>query len=250
MSKTRPLNIIITGGASGLGRYLVEYFITQNCNVVSLDLTVDSLIELELEYDNFCALSCDLTQQSQLEQAFDSIKQKFGTMNVLINNAGVIHNEPLFNFFGKDSKRHNFDSWKKVIDINLTSVFLTTNYFVEQLAMQRKKGVVINMSSVCARGTAGQSAYSASKAGINALTKTWAKELGVLGIRVISISPGYIDSDSMHTAVSKEIQGDIIQKTALRKLGQKKDILQAVEAAIHNDFMTGNILDVDGGYTN
>lgn len=245
-----PLNIIITGGASGLGRYLVEHYITQGCNVVSLDLMVDSLRELELKYDNFIALPCDLTQQSQIDKAFESIKEKFGVMNMLINNAGIIHNEPLFNFFGKDSKRHNIDAWKRVIDINLTSVFSTTNYFVEQLAMSRKKGVIINMSSVSSKGTAGQSAYSASKAGVNALTSTWAKELGVLGIRVISISPGYIDSDAMHAAVPDDIQKEIIQKTALRKLGHKENILQAVEAAIQNDFMTGNILDVDGGYTN
>lgn len=247
--ETNKLNIIITGGASGLGRHLVEYYLAQGSNVISLDLDSNLLSELERQNPNLRSITCDLTKQDQLTKAFKRIDAEFGTMNVLINNAGIIHNEPLFSFFKKGAKGHDIDSWQRVIDINLTAVFATSSFFVEQLAMKRQPGVIINVSSVSSKGTAGQSAYSASKAGVNALTKTWAKELGALGIRVVSVSPGYIDSDAMHAAVPEKIQREIIQNTALKKLGSKNNVLQAIDCAIHNDFMTGNIIDVDGGLT-
>jgi 3-oxoacyl-[acyl-carrier protein] reductase len=243
-------NIIITGGGKGLGRHFVEYYLSTGANVVSLDKDPFALSELANQYKNLLSLKCDLTDDEQLANAFEKIKNTFGCMNILINNAGVIHNEPLFSFFRKGTKRHDVYAWKKIIDINLTSVFSTTNYFVEQLAMKRKQGVIINISSVSAKGTAGQSAYSASKAAIEALTKTWSKELGPIGIRAVSIAPGYIDSHAMHAAVPEDVLNEIVSNTSLRKLGNKYDILQAVDMAINNDFMTGNILEVDGGYSN
>jgi 3-oxoacyl-[acyl-carrier protein] reductase len=249
MLKNNMRNIIVTGGASGLGRYFVEFYLSTGANVVSLDKTSEPLSELAKQYSNLLSIECDLTDVDELAIAFKNIENVFGIMNILINNAGVIHNEPLFSFFRKGSKRHAIESWQKVIDINLTAIFTTTNFFVEQLAMNRKPGVIVNISSVSAGGTAGQSAYSASKAGVDALTKTWSKELGPLGIRAISIAPGYIDSQAMHNAVPVDVLKEITDKTALRKVGNKDNILQAVNMAINNDFMTGNIIDVNGGFT-
>ncbi|WP_286233229.1 SDR family NAD(P)-dependent oxidoreductase [Thalassotalea sediminis] len=240
-------NIIITGGANGLGRHMVEYLLEKGSNVISLDINASQLSDLEKSHENLASIQCDITNTNSLLSAFEQIKEKFHYADVLINNAGIIHNEPLFNFFNKGERTHNISAWKRVIDINLTASFETASYFVEQLALKRKKGVIVNISSVSSTGTAGQSAYAASKAGLNALTKTWAKELGSLGIRTVSISPGYIDSEAMHQAVPKEIQKDILSKTALRKLGSKESIMQAVELAIYNEFMTGTVIEVDGG---
>jgi|TARA_R110000868_G_scaffold39435_4_gene137392 3-oxoacyl-[acyl-carrier protein] reductase len=241
--------VIVTGGASGLGRYIVEYYLSQGAKVASFDLTPEPLAELALENANLLSLRCNITDNEELAQCFEAVESKWTFANVLINNAGIIHSEPLFSFLKPGNKRHNLEHWKKVLDINLTAAFCCAGYFAEQLAMQRKPGVIINISSVSAKGTAGQSAYGASKAGLNALTKIWANELGVLGIRVCSISPGYIDSDAMHAAVPKQIQQEIVNRTALRKLGTKSDVLQAIELVINNPFMTGNIVDVDGGYS-
>jgi len=242
--------IIITGGANGIGRNITEHYLEKGDNVVSLDINSEPLATLAKGSPQLLSLTCDITNIHDLTQSFQSIEETYGYANILINNAGVIHNEPLFSFFRQGNKRHDLESWHKVINVNLTAAFAVTNFFVEKLAMKRKPGVIINISSVSAKGTAGQSAYAASKAALNALTSTWAKELGSLNIRAISISPGYIDSAAMHAAVPEEIQKEILRKTALKKLGHADNIIQTINLAIENDFMTGNIIDIDGGYTN
>lgn len=239
--------IIITGGASGLGRVVLDHYLAAGHQVIALDLNVDPLETTQYQDLALLPLRCNITDPQQLTLAFARIKEVFGVADILINNAGIIHNEPLFNFFRQENKRHDIAAWDKVLNVNLTAAFLTTNFFVEQLAMARKTGVIINISSVSSKGTAGQSAYAASKAGLNALTKTWAKELGPLGIRAVSVSPGYIDSDSMHAAVSVGMKKEILSKVSLKKFGEADHILKAIDFAISNDYMTGNILDIDGG---
>jgi 3-oxoacyl-[acyl-carrier protein] reductase len=112
---------------------------------------------------------------------------------------------------------------------------------------RRTKGVVINLSSISANGNAGQSAYSAAKAGVNALTRTWAKELGGVGIRFVSIAPGFLDTPSTQTALSEAILTKLKQQIPLRRLGEVEHIYQAVRFIVENDYLNGTVLEVDGG---
>jgi 3-oxoacyl-[acyl-carrier protein] reductase len=109
--------------------------------------------------------------------------------------------------------------------------------------------VIVNMSSISARGNAGQSAYAAAKAGVEALTRSWAKELGPLGLRFVAVAPGFIDTPSTRAALSVEILEELKQKTPLRRLGEVANVALAVIYALENDLLTGTVLDVDGGLT-
>ena len=122
-----------------------------------------------------------------------------------------------------------------------------TSVVVEQMVMHRSKGVIVNISSISACGNEGQTAYSAAKAGVNAMTVTWSKELGPMGIRCNAISPGFIDTDSTHNALKEKIIAHIHSNTPLRRLGQVEEVSQAVASVIANDFINGVILNVDGG---
>ena len=112
---------------------------------------------------------------------------------------------------------------------------------------RRCKGVVISISSISASGNPGQSAYSAAKAGVNALTRTWAKELGALGLRFAAIAPGFLDTDSTRSALSEAILTRLQQQIPLRRLGAPETIYQSARQIVENDYITGTVLEVDGG---
>ena len=138
---------------------------------------------------------------------------------------------------------------EKVLSINLDSVFLITSNVVENMVSRRAKGVIISISSISSEGNAGQSAYSAAKAGVNALTKTWSKELGPLGIRFASISPGFIDTISTHASLSISQIESIKRQIPLKKLGHPKSVYQAAKFIVDNEYVNGAIIELDGGLT-
>jgi 3-oxoacyl-[acyl-carrier protein] reductase len=115
------------------------------------------------------------------------------------------------------------------------------------MIIRRKKGVIVSISSISANGNPGQSAYSAAKAGVNALTSTWAKELGPLGLRFAAIAPGFLDTPSTRAALSEAIIARLQQQVPLRKLGDVEHIFLALRHIIENDYLTGTVLEVDGG---
>src|SRR6202044_1918411 len=110
--------------------------------------------------------------------------------------------------------------WEKVLSTNLSAAFYTSKHVVEAMLKKRKKGVIVNISSVSARGNAGQSAYSAAKAGLEALTKVWAKELAPMGIRCFAVAPGFCDTDSTHAAISDRVLEETIKRVPLKRLGK------------------------------
>src|SRR5205085_6223330 len=120
---------------------------------------------------------------------------------------------------------------------------------VDRMVSARTRGVVINFSSVAAAGNAGQGAYSAAKAGVNAMTHAWAKELGMLGIRFVSIAPGFIDTPSTRAALRDATLQDWVKRTPLRRLGSVDEVISAVMFAISNEHLTGTNLKIDGGLT-
>jgi 3-oxoacyl-[acyl-carrier protein] reductase len=166
---------------------------------------------------------------------------------VLVNNAGLIQSAPLINMLEKNNRVHSAETWQQVLAANLSSVFYVTGHVVDHMLKRHKKGVVINMSSISANGNAGQSAYSAAKSGVNALTRTWAKELGGFGIRFVSIAPGFLDTPSTQKALSEAILTKLKQQIPLRRLGEVEHIYQAVRFIVENDYLNGTVLEVDGG---
>jgi 3-oxoacyl-[acyl-carrier protein] reductase len=142
---------------------------------------------------------------------------------------------------------HDYGDFQQVLKSNLDSVFIVTAAVVGHMVRRRTKGVIINVSSISASGNEGQVAYSAAKAGVNAMTVSWAKELGRWGIRCNAVSPGFIATESTRASLSESILNRVQANTPLRRLGDPHEVAQAVQALVENDFITGTVLSVNGG---
>lgn len=236
---------IVTGGARGLGLAIATTLKENGFKVILLDRDESALKAL----GDFEGYTVDLTDAQAVEKVFEKLFVTNPKIHLLVNNAGVIYNEPLVNPLNPAATRHSLDSFKKIVDINLHTVFHVGSIVAEKMVKTRAKGTIVNISSISARGNIGQSAYAASKAGVNALTKVWAKELGPYGISVAGIAPGFINTDSTQTALSQEIIDSYKKKTPLRRLGAMEDIANTVLFLAGNTFVSGTVLDVDGGMT-
>jgi 3-oxoacyl-[acyl-carrier protein] reductase len=240
-------NILITGGASGLGKAMATHLAGRAANVIVVDRNAEMLSQLQEEYPSVKCYTADLTNYEEVEALVSDIFNTFGKLNVLVNNAGIIHSEPLVNILSKENPKHSIDNWRKTIDVNLNAVFYVTVNVAEKMVKSRSKGVIINISSISSYGNAGQSAYSASKAALNALTETWSKELGMFGIRCVAIAPGFIDTPSTRAALTEAKITAYKNATPIRRLGTTDEILHAVVFIIENDFYNSTILNLDGG---
>lgn len=248
--KVADARVLLTGGGSGIGRFLLDRLIDDGAEVSVLELDVSRCEELRAAYDGRVkSKACNVSDANAVDAALKTLFDEGFEPTVLINNAGIIHSEPLVNLLSRDDKAHSRDSWHKVLSTNLDSVFFVTSRVVERMLSKRNKGVVVSISSISANGNAGQSAYSAAKAGVNALTSAWAKELGAMGMRFVAIAPGFMDTPSTHAALSEAVIARIRQQIPLRRLGELESIYQAVRYAIESDYVSGTILEVDGGLT-
>lgn len=238
--------MLVTGGAKGLGRAIAERLldlgatvIVADCDQTALDVLPSALIG---EY-------LDVTRPDDARALLSAIVEKHGRIDALVNNAGVIYSEPLVNIMNPDGIMHDYGRFRDALTVNLDSVFIMTSAAVEQMVMRRTKGVIVNISSISACGNEGQTAYSAAKAAVNAMTVTWSKELGRLGIRCNAVAPGFIGTESTRHALSESNLKHIQDNTPLRRLGKAEEIAHAVVAVIENNFINGVILDVNGGLT-
>lgn len=212
-----------------------------------IDKDKEALSNLKKEHPEIFSVHCDLTQFDQVVEAINSILQQVKVLHGLVNNAGIIKNAPLINLFSKEKKNLSIEIWHEVLAVNLTSIFYVTTQVAEHMVSNRTKGAIINICSIAANGNAGQTAYAATKAGLIGMSKTWAKELGPMGIRCVPISPGFINTPSTNAALAENIIDHIIKCTPMRRLGTVDEIANAVIFALENDFCTGNILDINGG---
>ncbi len=237
---------VVTGGASGLGRVIAETLLQKGAQVVVLDIDQEALDGLKHDLPEVMVYACDLTQESEIAESVSAIMADFSKIDILVNNAGILYSEPLFSLMAKE-RRHSIEAWKKVLDINLTALFMMSSYTVEQMILQRNSGVIINISSISAKGNEGQSAYSAAKAGVESLTKVWAKELGRYGIRSVAVAPGFMDTESMHKVLNPRIVEEVKEEILLKKLGSPHDVANTVVMIIENDFVNNTVIEVDGG---
>lgn len=240
-------NVIVTGGARGIGKNLVLKLIEEGANVGVFDIDVEGLKRLESDYSDLTCIQCDLTNYKQVEKSIDDFYNEYNRIDVLVNNAGILYSAPLISITPEGIKKHDIETWNNVLKIDLNSVFYMTVNVVEKMIKHRTKGCIVNISSISASGNAGQSAYSAAKAAVNALTATWAKELSLWGIRVVAIAPGFTDTASTREVMKEDVLKDVIREVPLRRLGNVEEITDGIIFVLKNEFFNGKVISLDGG---
>jgi len=243
--------IVITGAGRGLGRKMAEVIARQGARLAvagidktGLEETARLCAEAGGEAKSYIA---DVSDEAAVESLFTSVRKDFGNVDGLINNAGVNRDALLVKVEdGKVQKKMSLDDFNSVIAIDLIGVFLCGREAAIHMIEGGRGGVIINISSISRAGNVGQTNYAAAKAGVAAMTVTWAKELARYEIRVAGIAPGFSDT-RMVANIKPAIREKIIASIPLRRLGQPEEIGQAALFILQNDFYDGRILEIDGG---
>lgn len=240
-------SVLITGGANGIGLRLAEKLTEKGAGIGIFDVDEKAIAGLQKKHPEMYCRTCDVSNYAQVESAVDDAWNKMRGIDVLVNNAAMIRNSMLLSLSEGSIKKHDVELWDKMIATDLSSVFYMTVNIAEKMMQNRTRGVVVNVSSVCASGNAGQGAYSAAKAGVNALTVAWSKELSPLRIRVAGVAPGYTETDRTIQSLGEVVLKEWKSKIPLRRLGKPDEIADAIMFVIKNDFVNGKIIEVDGG---
>lgn len=236
---------LITGGQSGLGREAALLFAREGAGVAVCDLAPDGgelLAAIAAEGVQAFYTQADVSVSSQVDAMVAAVIQKFGAIDILINNAGITRDATLL--------KMTADQWNQVIGVNLTGVFHCTKAVAPHM-VERGRGKIINTSSIVGiSGNFGQTNYAAAKAGLIGMTKTWAREFGPKGITVNAVAPGFIATEMVKKMPEKVLQG-MRERTPVRRLGEPRDVANAyLFLASHEaDFINGAVLAVDGGLT-
>jgi 3-oxoacyl-[acyl-carrier protein] reductase len=243
--------IVITGGGQGLGRAMAVNLAQQGAKLALIDLNEDMLKETVSLVEDAGSTAkyylSNVTNEEDVERTFRQISQDFNGIDGLINNAGILRDGMFVK--AKDgvvSKKMSLDQFQSVIDVNLSGVFLCGREAAVHMIESGKKGVIINMSSIARGGNMGQTNYAASKAGVVAMTVTWARELGRHGIRVGAIAPGVIRT-AMTDAMKPEMRDRLEKMKPVGRLGEADEIAHTVKYIFENEFFTGRVVEIDGG---
>ena len=247
----------ITGAAGGLGKAIAMALCQQGYHLALLDRQSEPLAQLKKE---LCALTrhtsqkiqtylIDVSQEVSVTDVFSQIVEDFNQLDVLINNAGILKDHLLIKLkAGHVIDKLPLADWQKVMDVNLTGVFLCGREAASHMAQLQQGGVIINLTSLARRGNFGQSSYAASKAGVASLTVTWAKELSRWKIRVAGIAPGVIET-AMTANMKPDVLNLLCQRIPNQRLGKPEEVAHAVNFILANDYFNARILELDGGLT-
>ena len=243
-------SIVITGAARGLGAAMAKRLATHGCNLALVDIEADSMSDVadacEAAGATVKTYGADIAKESDVIEMFDAVVQDFGGLDGLVNNAGITRDALMVKFKdGELVSKMSLEQWQAVIDVNLTGVFLCGREAAQRMIELGSKGVIINISSISRAGNMGQTNYSATKAGVQAMAITWAKELSRYGIRVAAIAPGFINTEmvaSMKEAAREKLTAGI----PLKRMGEPDEIAQTVEFIFQNDYVSGRCFDIDG----
>lgn len=243
--------VVITGAGRGIGRALAERLGRDGGHIALLDVNADDLrtTRLALEAAGVTARDyiVDVAAEEAVVRVMEAVVRDFGRLDVLVNNAGIIRDALLVRAKeGEILGKMSLEQWRAVLDVNLTGVFLCGREAAERMIELRNGGVIINISSLSRHGNAGQSNYSAAKAGVVALAVVWARELARHGIRSAAIAPGGVRTEILST-MRPEMLEKLIAPVPLKRLGEPAEIAAAAAFIIGNDFFTGRCLDIDGG---
>ncbi len=234
---------IITGGARGIGQAAAEIFAREGAIVIIWDMLDDGEVtaqNLREKGHQATFMKISVTDASAIEAAVREVIETYGQIDILVNNAGITRDKTLL--------KMSFAEWQQVIDVNLTGVFNCTKAVVPHM-VERKYGRIICTSSVVGiHGNFGQTNYAATKAGVVAMCRTWAKELGPKGITSNAVAPGFIRTD-MTDAMPEEVRQATIQTIPVKRMGEPEDIANAYLflASDEASFVNGQVLGVNGG---
>ncbi len=249
--RVSDVRAIVTGAASGLGRHFTLELAKAGAVVVAGDIDTKALERLNSESESLeGTVSVRKLDVSHESSAAEFVREAFlqtGGVNVLVNNAGILRDGLLVKEEIGWVKTLPRVQWKQVIDVNLTGAFLMTRETVAEIIRRKiRQTVVINISSVSRLGNSGQSNYAASKAALDACTRTWALELASYGVRVGGIAPGLIDTPMLR-CISEEAKSALIMRAPLQRIGTPNEVWLAVRFILECDFFTGRVIEVDGG---
>lgn len=242
--------IVITGGAQGLGLEMAKMCAAQGAQLALIDMNESQLQQAKTELGNQATVRtyiANVAMEAEVEATFAAIDTDFDGIDGLINNAGILRDGLLLKFKdGELQSKMSLQQFQSVIDVNLTGVFLCGREAAASMVKRGRKGVIINMSSVARSGNMGQTNYAAAKAGVVAMTVTWARELGRYGIRVGAIAPGVIRT-AMTDAMKPEARDRLEKMKPVGRLGEATEIAHTAKYIFENDFFTGRVVEIDGG---
>jgi len=234
-------NIIVTGASGGIGNSIVEKLNLSGANILATGTREEKLKELKEKFNNIKTLRFDISNHEKIEEFIENATNELGgSLDCIVNNAGITKDNLTI--------RMNMEEWSKVIDINLTSTFLMSKYSIKKM-LKNKSGKIINITSVVGHtGNVGQANYTASKAGIVAMSKSLAIEYAKKNINVNCISPGFI-STAMTDKIDEKFKESIISKIPASRLGKPEDVANAVVflASSASDYINGETIHVNGG---
>ena len=241
MNDLKKNNVIVTGATGGIGNSIIKKLYDAGANILATGTKNEKLEELKKKFQNIQTLKFDISQTDNLENFIeDATKKLGGKLDCVVNNAGVTQDNLAI--------RMSIEEWKKVIDVNLTSTFLISKFAIKKM-LKNKKGKIINITSVVGHtGNLGQTNYTASKAGIVAMSKSLAIEYAKKNINVNCISPGFIKT-AMTDKIDEKFKEVIISKIPSARLGEPEDVANAVIflASSNSDYINGETLHVNGG---
>ena len=234
-------NIIVTGASGGIGNSIVKKLNDSGANILASGTKVEKLEDLKSKFKNIKTLKFDISQIDEIEEFVDKATNEIGgNLDCIVNNAGITQDNLAI--------RMSLEEWKKVIDINLTSTFLLSKFSIKKM-LKNKSGKIINITSIVGHtGNLGQANYTASKAGVVAMSKSLAIEYAKKNINVNCISPGFIKT-AMTDKIDEKFKDIIISKIPSARLGEPEDIANAVVflASNQSDYINGETLHVNGG---
>jgi len=233
--------VIVTGSARGIGCRIAERYAEQGARVVISDLDQGEVDKVAARIgEQTIGIKVDVANSEAVTKLFDQTLERFGRVDIVVNNAGITRDSLMIRMAEKD--------WDMVLDINLKGAFLVTKT-AGKIMMKQRSGRIVNISSIVGlSGNAGQSNYAASKAGLIGLTKSAAKELAPRGITVNAVAPGYILTE-MTEKLPEAAQQEFLSKALVRRAGEPDDIASAVLflSSEEASYITGQVLAVDGG---
>lgn len=237
--------VVITGASNGIGEGIVRYLSKYDYNIVlNYNTSKDKALKIQNEiFEKFGKqieiFKADISKRKEVKELVEFCIEKFKRIDVLINNAGISQIKPFTDITDED--------WNNIIQVNLTSAFYTSQECLRYM-IKEKNGCIINISSIWGKtGASCEVHYSVSKAGLDGLTKSLAKELGPSNIRVNGIAPGIIDT-RMNNDLNKEDIESIKEEIPLEKIGNVVDIAKCVKWLIEDEYTTGQIIGINGGW--
>ena len=241
MNDLKDKNIIVTGASGGIGNSIVKKLSEAGANILATGTKIEKLEELKSQFEDIKILKFDISQSNKIEEFIQNAMIKLGGgLDCIVNNAGITQDNLAI--------RMSLEEWQKVIDINLTSTFLMCKFAIKKM-LKNKSGKIINITSVVGHtGNLGQANYTASKAGIIALSKSLAIEYGKKNININCISPGFIKT-KMTDKIDEKFKEVIISKIPMARLGEPDDIANAVLFLSSNQssYINGETIHVNGG---